>query len=104
MWKVAKNRMKSVFLRGKASSNSWWKTCAPFRVAFTWGKILAGTLWGRGSTAFPGGKAPGGKVDESRAARCTSGKLTERMIEFVCVHVGPRLPRCLLVYQNAAKL
>ena len=69
-----KNHMKRVagtcVPSGKGFFQFMVDSMCPFRVARTWGKILAGTFWGRGWTCAPWGRASGGKVDGTRAARC----------------------------------
>ena len=42
----------------------------PFRVAFTWGKFWLGLFGVVDAQRFLGGKAAGGKVDGTGAARC----------------------------------
>ena len=36
----------------RASFELWRITHLPFRMAFTWGNVWGGTLWGRGWTVF----------------------------------------------------
>ena len=74
MWKAAKTHMKRVagtcVPSGKGFFQFMVENMCPFRVAFSWGKIWLGLLGVVAGPAFLGGKASGGKVDGTRAARC----------------------------------
>ena len=55
-----KNHMKCVAGKCIPSGKGFFQfmvdNMCPSRVAFTWGKILAGTFWGRGWTCVPWGE------------------------------------------------